>query len=86
MIITCSLLLYFYADEELGRGKILNESFENALRKHPIPFSLALLGFGFFFFTWPLFVYHTSLVLFNETTNERLKNAWQIQSGNPFKQ
>lgn len=69
----------------MNKGSDVNTSLSDTLRDNPIALVLIIYSIAAACFIWGLFGYHTYLILTNQTTNEQLKKAWKLISGNPYR-
>lgn len=69
----------------MNKNSDANTALSDTLKDNPIALVLIIYSIVAACFIWGLFGYHTYLIFTNQTTNEQLKKAWKLISGNPYR-
>jgi len=85
--VTVCILHLVKLSEDIARENDTSgsEEFGSAISEAPFTMTLFVVITLLSFFVLALFIFHISLVLNGDTTNERLKEKWENRAGNPFK-
>ena len=68
-----------------GTASSVGSALGQTFKEYSLSILIEVYSLSFAIFLIGLNGYHTFLILTAQTTNEQIKNAWKIPSGNPYR-
>jgi len=79
IVLNTQILLKTGAETHVGSA--IGQTF----KEYSLSILIEVYSFSFAIFLLGLNGYHTFLIFTGQTTNEQIKNAWKLPSGNPYR-